>query len=194
MSEIGPCSTYTEYNNHGYSRLPYCCAAVPVLGLCRVAPLLTTALLLSCRVAIYRPACLSPSTLSIVQPQCGYTIRCRDRLRHIARVWAAYLAHSRVAAAAAAAAAGDVPFHPVGISFGPATEPGPLDKTGRLPNELLESMFDFLDEDQTMNCACVARRYYCCVKRVFLVSVTSTCYDAVVCNIGGTQKLSCIVC
>lgn len=53
---------------------------------------------------------------------------------------------------------GAAPFLPLGVTFGPATEPGPLDKTGRLPNELLESMFDFLDEDQTMNCASVARR------------------------------------
>lgn len=49
-------------------------------------------------------------------------------------------------------------FSPLGISFGPAAEPGPQDKTGLLPNELLGSMFDFLDEDQTMNCATVARR------------------------------------
>lgn len=92
----------------------------------------------------------------------------RDRLRHIARVWAAYVAQSRVTAAAAAAAAaiaasggheeGAISFLPLGVSFGPATEPGPLDTTGRLPNELLESMFDYLDEDMTMNCASVARR------------------------------------
>lgn len=91
-------------------------------------------------------------------------------------MWAAYLAQTRVrvaAAAAGAAAAASVssskgtgcggtpgtgPFLPLGIAFGPETEPGPLDTTGRLPNELLESMFDFLDEDQTMNCASVARR------------------------------------
>lgn len=95
-------------------------------------------------------------------------------MRHIAKVWSSYLDKTRVAAAAAAAAVsstggvsedeagqasdGDVPFLPLGISFGPDTEPGPLDRTGRLPNELLESMFDFLDEDQTMNCASVARR------------------------------------
>ena len=47
----------------------------------------------------------------------------------------------------------------MGVSFGPATEPGPLDKTGRLPNELLESMFAFLDEDMTMSYASVARRF-----------------------------------
>lgn len=70
-----------------------------------------------------------------------------------------------MAAAAAAVSAsgggseGMVPFPPLGLlSFGPATEPGPLDTTGRLPNELLESMFDFLDEDMTMSCASVARR------------------------------------
>lgn len=90
----------------------------------------------------------------------------RDPLRHIARVWATYLAQSRAAAAAAAAVSaagygrdGLVSLPLLGLSFGPATEPGPLDKTGRLPNELLESMFDFLDEDMTMSCASVARRY-----------------------------------
>lgn len=90
----------------------------------------------------------------------------RDPLRHIARVWATYLAQSRAAATAAAAIAstgygsdGLASLPLLGLSFGPATEPGPLDKTGRLPNELLESMFDFLDEDMTMNCASVARRY-----------------------------------
>lgn len=97
-----------------------------------------------------------------------------DRLRHIAKVWAAYLQRAAAAAAAvataaamAAAAGGGedgnadslpplLPGMPMG--FGPATEPGPLDTTGRLPNELLESMFDYLDEDMTMNCASVARR------------------------------------
>lgn len=79
-------------------------------------------------------------------------------------MWAAYLAHSRLTAAASSAvsASGEEglgSFLPHGVSFGPATEPGPLDKTGRLPNELLESMFDFLDEDMTMSCASVARRY-----------------------------------
>lgn len=90
----------------------------------------------------------------------------RDPLRHIARVWATYLAQSRAAATAAAAVSaagfgrdGLVSLPLLGLSFGPATEPGPLDKTGRLPNELLESMFDFLDEDMTMSCASVARRY-----------------------------------
>ncbi|CAM9778230.1 unnamed protein product, partial [Ectocarpus fasciculatus] len=88
-----------------------------------------------------------------------------DRLRHIAKVWAAYL--QRVAATAATVTAtaggggeeGMVPFHPLGMgmSFGPATEPGPLDTTGRLPSELLESMFDYLEEDMTVNCASVAR-------------------------------------
>lgn len=97
-----------------------------------------------------------------------------DRLRHIAKVWAAYLQRAAAAATAAAAAAmaaaggGEdgadslpllLPGMPMG--FGPATEPGPLDTTGRLPNELLESMFDYLDEDMTMNCASVARRYLC---------------------------------
>ncbi|CAN0476331.1 unnamed protein product, partial [Ectocarpus sp. 12 AP-2014] len=85
-------------------------------------------------------------------------------LRHIAKVWAAYL--QRVAATAATVTAtaggggeeGMVPFPSLGMSFGPATEPGPLDTTGRLPSELLESMFDYLEEDMTVNCASVARR------------------------------------
>lgn len=104
-------------------------------------------------------------------------------MRHIARVWSEYLAQSRIASAAATAAAsasvsgtavganrpaGSSGFLEEGVSpamvalgmnFGPETEPGPLDSTGRLPNELLESMFDYLDEDMTMNCASVARRW-----------------------------------
>jgi len=80
-------------------------------------------------------------------------------------VWAAYLQRTAAAAAAVAAAGSGgaeegtlPPLPPLALGFGPATEPGPLDTTGRLPNELLESMFDYLDEDMTMNCASVARR------------------------------------
>lgn len=101
-----------------------------------------------------------------VPPLCLHS----DRLRHIAKVWSAFLASTAAAAAAAAAAfaaaggggggdAGMIHFHPLGLAFGPVTEPGPLDTTGRLPSELLESMFDYLDEDMTINCASVARRY-----------------------------------
>ena len=107
----------------------------------------------------------SPSTPPLSPHVLDFLHR-RDPLRHIARVWATYLAQSRAAATAAATIAsagydrGGLASLPLlGLSFGPATEPGPLDKTGRLPNELLESMFDFLDEDMTMNCASVARRY-----------------------------------
>lgn len=87
-----------------------------------------------------------------------------DGLRHIAKVWASYLQRTAAAAVAAAGGGGGEegtsPLHPpLALGFGPATEPGPLDTTGRLPNELLESMFDYLDEDMTMNCASVARRY-----------------------------------
>eukprot|EP00903_Cladosiphon_okamuranus_P014229 g13218.t1 len=102
-----------------------------------------------------------------------------DRLRHIAKVWAAYL--QRAAAAAMAAAGGGeegadslpplLPGMPMG--FGPATEPGPLDTTGRLPNELLESMFDYLDEDMTMNCASVARRWRSSAMELILTSFLS---------------------
>lgn len=98
----------------------------------------------------------------------------REHLRHIARVWSEYLAQSRIASAASGTAVtanqpcGNSGFQEEGVSphvvalgvnFGPETEPGPLDSTGRLPNELLESMFDYLDEDMTMNCASVARRW-----------------------------------
>ncbi|CAM9350358.1 unnamed protein product [Ectocarpus sp. 8 AP-2014] len=102
-----------------------------------------------------------------------------DRLRHIAKVWAAYL--QRVAATAATVTAtaggsgeeGMVPFPPLGMSFGPATEPGPLDTTGRLPSELLESMFDYLEEDMTVNCASVARRWRASAMELILTSFLS---------------------
>lgn len=104
----------------------------------------------------------------------------RDARRYITRVWASYVAQSRLLAAAAATSATAAVAATAGASrtglpdgvgdigagslpaptfqFGLETEPGPLDQTGQLPNELLESMFDYLDEDQTMNCASVARR------------------------------------
>ncbi|CAM9737872.1 unnamed protein product [Pylaiella littoralis] len=98
-----------------------------------------------------------------------------DRLRHIGKVWAAYLQRAAAAAIAATGGgdAGTVAYPPLGMGFGPATEPGPLDTTGRLPNELLESMFDYLDEDMTMNCASVARRWRSSAMELILTSFLS---------------------
>ncbi|CAM9514433.1 unnamed protein product [Discosporangium mesarthrocarpum] len=91
----------------------------------------------------------------------------RSHIPHLARAWAAYLSNAR----GGAVVTGEVDLAVLG--FVPDAGPDPLDATGRLPNELLERMFDYLDEDQTLHCATVARRWRSSAMELILASILS---------------------